>query len=117
MTVAQAWAEIDALKPNAYTDAQKRRWLSELEGIAADEIFGSGETFLPIGEADGALELAIAEPYCDVYLKYLEAQMDFHNGDFARCNNALGMFNALYAAFAASYRRGTLPGARTRISL
>lgn len=59
MTVAQALAEIDALKPNAYTDAQKRRWLSELEGIAAGEIFGNGETFLPIGEAEGARELAI----------------------------------------------------------
>lgn len=117
MTVAQALAEIDALKPNAYTDAQKRRWLSELEGIAVGEIFGRSEAFVPFGEGDGARELAIAEPYCDLYLKYLEAQMDFHNGDFVRCNNALGMFNALYAAFAASYRRGTLPGETAHISI
>lgn len=113
MTVAEALLQIDALMPNAYSDAQKRRWLSEIEGIVADEIFSAMGGFSPYTEDDGEKELAVPEPYCDLYLKYMQAQMEFYHGDFERYNNAMAMFNVLYSAFAASHIRSAAQTAQT----
>ena len=39
MTIAEAIASCDAQQPNAYSAAEKRRWLSELDGQLYDEVF------------------------------------------------------------------------------
>ena len=51
------------------------------------------------------------EPYADVYIKYLFAQIDFVNAEFARYNNSAAMYNTALSAYANFYRRTHLPPA------
>ena len=43
MTVAEAIALVDALKPNHYTVAQKVGWLNELDGMLHDDVIMTHE--------------------------------------------------------------------------
>lgn len=54
-------------------------------------------------------ELLIPFPHDDVYLKWLGARIDYHNGEFERYNNAMVMFNVEYQSFLASYNRAHMP--------
>jgi PAS domain-containing protein len=67
------------------------------------EIFG----FDPDEDMDTVL--MVAEPYSDIYIKYLSAQVDYYNGDMARYNNDMIMFNVTQAAFAAWFNREYMP--------
>jgi len=58
---------------------------------------------------DAAQKLLIPFPYQDAYIKYLTAQVDYHNGEFDRYNNAMMMFNTIYQQFADWYNRAHIP--------
>lgn len=83
-----AW--VDALLPNGYTEAEKLRWLGQAEGFVLRELRG----------ADGALpevtketELTAETPYDEMYRYYVEAQVHYANGETARYNNAVSLWN------------------------
>lgn len=114
MTVLEAITELDNIKPNNYSQAQKIRWLSRLDGRITAEIInaheeGDGAAFAGYDEvATGAVLLAPA-PYDDLYLRWLEAQIDFANNEYAKYNNSAAAFNAAYAEFAGHYHRSHTP--------
>jgi len=58
---------------------------------------------------DAERELLIPHPYEDAYVKYLSAQVDYHNGEYERYNNAMMMFNTVYQAYANGYNREHMP--------
>ena len=74
MTIHEAITRADILMPNQYTDAEKIRWLSELDGQAKQEIFdrceGSpADAFTGYAEdTDTDTALLIAPPYDGVYV-------------------------------------------------
>lgn len=109
MTIAQALAQIDALSPNAFTAADKLRWLSEAEGLVVSEILRTHEgahelTFTGYDETtDLQTPLLVPPPYDGLYRFYVEAQMDYVNGETARCNNARGEWNNAFAVYQAFY--------------
>lgn len=123
MTVSEAIAQVDALKPNAYSEADKVRWLSELDGQITDEILrrvagGAAERFIPYeAEADGETELIATGTYADLYIKYLCAQVDYHNGEWTRYNNSAAMFGAAWDGYAAYMRRNHPPGRGAKIRI
>ena len=41
MTINELIAKVDALRPNAYTPAQKTAWLSDVDGKITTEIQGA----------------------------------------------------------------------------
>ena len=53
--------------------------------------------------------LLIPYPYDDVYLKWLEAQIDYANGEIARYNNSITLYNSAMTAFMNYYNRTHLP--------
>ena len=121
MKIIEAINAIDALKPNAYTQAEKIRWLSTLDGMLQTELFsvheGADETPFSGYDEDTPpeTELLAQEPYGrDLYLKYLEAQIDYYNGETARYNNSMIMYQAAYTAFARWYNRTHLPRSQKR---
>ena len=66
--------------------------------------------FTPYTEqSDGSTALLIPPPYDEVYQRYLEAQMDYANGEFERFNNSNAMYTAAYTAFVNYYNRTHLP--------
>lgn len=123
MTIGEAILRCDNLKPNQYTEADKIKWLSDLDGIVKREILDTHQKDSEIAfdgyteQTPETTELLIQEPYTDTYLKYLFAQIDFHNGEFARYNNSMVMFNVAYSAFADDYNRTTLPVQENSITL
>ena len=122
MTINEAIELLDKLKPNAYDRKDKVRWLSELEGQITEEILGpirgGSAAFEPLDpETDGETELIAEGTYADIYVKYLCAQVDYHNGDWTRYNNSVTMYQAGWDLYAAYMRRRHKPeaGAKFRI--
>ncbi|MBQ9747547.1 MAG: hypothetical protein IJV98_02070 [Clostridia bacterium] len=115
MTLAEAIARLDTLKPNAFTDTEKRRWLTTLDGRIKNEILDmheGGEAILaPVYDenADPMTVLLVPPPYDEVYLRYLEMQVDYANEDYTKYNNSSVLFNEAYTAFERHYNRRVLP--------
>lgn len=115
MTIIEAINRIDSLKPNNYTQEDKVRWLSNLDGVIKKEIIdtheGSENVTFTGYESDTPLETALLVPfpYDDIYLKWLEAQIDYANGETARYTNSMIMYNTAYSAFERYYNRTHMP--------
>lgn len=115
MTAAEAIAALDELKPNAFSYRRKLDWLSVLDGRVKKELIERHEgaeegQFRPYEEGrDSGRQLLIAPPYDQVYLRYMEAQIDYLNGEYERFNNSNAMFAAAYSDFERHYIRTHLP--------
>lgn len=114
MTLMEAINHLDAVKPNSYKQNEKIRWLSTLDGIIKKEIIDTHEggekvTFGGYTEVDLTRKLIVPAPYEDIYIKWLEAQIDYANGETAKYNNALTLYNNAYLAFAKAYHREHRP--------
>lgn len=118
MTINEVIAQADHLKPNMYEVGDKIRWLSRLDGRIYEEIicthsFNEGET--PITEFsgytadDGETELLVGEPWDELYLRWLEAQIDYANLEFDSFNNSNAVFESVFGAFRNAYNRSHMP--------
>ena len=166
MTVLEAINRLDAIKPNSYSQSEKIKWLSTLDGIIKSEImdthehnvelkenpttgkvdlyafdimvdsftvnnngeyvssngkvYKSAQAVITAGKAmnhpfngytDGALgkTLIVGAPYDDIYVKWLEAQIDYANGEYGKYNNTKTMYGNAYDSFARAYHREHKP--------
>ena len=115
MTIIEAVNGIDSFKTNTYSQEDKIQWLSKLDMTVKLEIIDTPEGGDDI-EFSGYTSatpvdtvMLIPAPHVDVYLRWLEAQIDYANGEFGKFNNSITMFNAAYAAFANYYNRTHMP--------
>ena len=115
MTIIEAINRIDILKPNTYTPEIKTYWLSRLDGIVFEKIIKTHEG-AESKEFNGYTEetaldtvLLIPAPYDDIYLKWLEAQIDYANGEYDKYNNVIIAYNDAYTEFARHYNRTHMP--------
>lgn len=115
MTLREAIARADALRPNGFSYAQKLAWLSALDGAVTAEVINThegGEWVRFSGYTESTppeTALLIPPPYDEAYLRHLEAQMDYANGEFDRYNNSNAMYSAVYGAFVSFYNRTHMP--------
>ena len=115
MTLMGAINHIDAVKPNGYSQTEKTKWLSTLDGIVKAEIIdthegGESVTFKGYDDATPLTqELLIPHPYDDVYIKWLESQIDYANGEYNKYNNTIGVYNKALADFERAYNRTHMP--------
>lgn len=115
MTIIELITDVDALKPNGYDDAYKVQWLSQLDGRVKHEIIDTHEGGEDVSfsgyDADTPhdAELLIPHPYDDVYRYWLEAQIDYANGEYTKYNNSMAMFNTAYSAYERYYNRTHMP--------
>ena len=114
MTILDAIQRIDNLKPNGVSQSQKIKWLSSLDGIVKEGIIDTHEdgeniSFKPYDDTDITTELLIPAPYDDVYIHWLEAQIDYTNGETGRYQNSMNMYNTAYSAFERYYNRTHMP--------
>ena len=59
------------------------------------------------------IELIVKAPYDDIYIYWLEAQIDYFNGETAKYNNSIATFNSAYSDFSAAYNREHMPKPHT----
>lgn len=114
MTVREALTAIKGIKPSQYDDETLVRWLGELDGrIYQDILCRYGESARPAlpyhVDTDMGKALLAPFPHDDLYLKWLGAQIDYHNAEFERYNNGMVMFNAGWQAFADAWNREHMP--------
>ena len=103
MTVKEAIAFVDDIKPNAFTNLAKTRWLSEAEGMVQTEVLmiapADIQTYTWTKDQD--TELIVAPPHDKLYTSYLAAMIDYANGEYDRYQNAMQLFNAHFGEFMA----------------
>ena len=113
MTIREVIETVDRLKPNTYSDRDKLRWLGELETLVREQITGlyekNEEPVAGFDETAGKdTALTAPAPYDQMYLRYLEAQIDYHNAEYDRYNNAIALFQAVFDSYRNACARGNL---------
>ena len=120
MTIMDALYRIDELKPNSYSQPEKINWLSSLDGVIKSEIIDThegGEDIVFSGyteDADLTTILLVPAPYDDIYLRWLEAQIDYTNGEYGKYNNSMMAFNDAYTLYQKYYNRTYMPISKQR---
>lgn len=115
MTMIEAIGRVDALYHNTFTQEEKIRWLAQVDALAVEELLRThedprGETFQVYDEQTPLdQQLLVPSPYDELYLHYLQAQMDYHNAEYDRYNRSMGMYQALWSAFTNFYNRTHRP--------
>lgn len=115
MTIMGAINHIDAVKPNGYSQDEKLRWLSVLDGIVKREIIdthvgGEDVEFNGYNENTAqTTEMLVPYPYDDIYIRWLEAQIDYASGEYGKYNNSVSLFNSTYDSYAKHYNRTHMP--------
>lgn len=96
-------ARVDAIKFNDYSDEIKLRMVAVLDGkIAVDVLLmhpsetGQFNYTYPEGLE---MEPLVHFPHDDLYEKWIEAQIDFKNGEYEKYQNSMEQFNAAYENF------------------
>ena len=115
MTIIEAISQIDDRKHNTYSQADKIGWLSKMDSmvkrLVIDTHEGSEDLYFGGYDEDTDLEtlLLIPEPYDEAYLRWLEAQIDYANGEYEKYNNSAEAYNTLWQEFQNYYNRTHMP--------
>jgi hypothetical protein len=114
MKIREAIDRIDSLKHNTYTNGEKIEWLSRLDGMIKYQIIDTHEggedvLYKPYTEKDMEKELLIGAPHDEMYIRWLEAQIDYYNGEIARYNNSNAMFQTVFDNYQRFYNRTHMP--------
>lgn len=120
MKIIDAINRLDDLIINTYRQPDKVEWLSRLDSMVklqimdahegADAVSFSGYT------VDTPLDtvLLVPAPHDEMYLRWMEAQIHYHNGEYDKYNNAIIMFNAAFEAYQKHYISAHKPVQRGR---
>lgn len=115
MTIIEAINQTDVLKPNNYSQEDKIRWLSTLDGVIKKNIIDTheGADAITFNGYDENTELdtvlLIPAPYDDIYIRWLETQIDYANADYGKYSNSMTMYNSAYEEFVRYYNRNHMP--------
>lgn len=118
MTIIEAINRLDVLKANTYTQPEKIAWLSRLDSMVKKQIIDTheGSEAVIFGgyteDTPHNTVLLVPAPYDEVYLRWLEAQIDYYNHEYDSYNNAIIMFNTAFEAYAAYYNQHHMPVSR-----
>ena len=115
MKIIDAINQIDDLKHNTYGQSDKVLWLSRVDHMVKTQIIDTHEGsedvyFTGYGDyTDLQTEMLVPAPYDELYLRWLEMQIDYANGEYTKYNNSAEMFNVSYKAFSNYYNRTHMP--------
>lgn len=115
MKIIEAINQIDSLKHNTYSQDNKLEWLSRLDAMVKKHIIDTHEggeevIFTDYNDmTDLQTDLLVPAPYDEVYLRWMEAQIDYYNGEYEKYNNAIEMFDTAYQGYQNYYNRTHKP--------
>jgi len=115
MTVREAIQRVDAIKPNRFKEEQKIAWLGNLEGQIFNELVVTHENWEEIRPVeftpnmDQMHRLIAPHPYDDVYLLYLQSQIDLGNMEIAKYNSTRTLYNNAYQTLVDYWNRTHMP--------
>ena len=109
MKIIEAINEVDSLKPNTYSRNQKIVWLSRVDSMVKKQIIDTHKSAEVVSfdgyTADTPTDtvLLVPAPWDEIYLRWLEAQIDYHNGEYDKYNNAIIVFNTAFEDYQKHY--------------
>ena len=114
MRLKEAIRRVDELKHNTYTEGEKIKWLSDLDGNVFETIHktheGGAVSFRGYNDTTPYdTELLVPAPWDSLYLHFLEAQIDYYNGEYNRYNNSASRFTQAFREYADNYHRTHKP--------
>lgn len=115
MKIIEAITRLDALIHNTYLQSDKVDWLSRLDTMVKRQVIDTHEGADNVAftgyddNTDVNKELLVPTPHDEMYLRWMEAQIHYHNGEYDKYNNAIIMFNTVFESFQADYNRNHLP--------
>jgi hypothetical protein len=115
MTISQAIDHIDGLIHNTYSQEDKVQWLSLVDASVKEQLIDTHKdppdiTFEGYGpETPMDTILLVPEPYSDLYVRWLESQIHYYNGEYGKYNQALSMYNSALGAYVNYYNRTHMP--------
>lgn len=118
MTLIEAINSIDEFKPNGYTQENKISWLSDLDGMIKKTVidthfYNDDEEEIEFDGYDEDTphdtELIVKFPFESIYLYWLEAKIDYYNGEIARYNNSILMFSDMFNQWKNDYNASHSP--------
>ena len=102
-TIKEIIERVDENKPNAFDTKQKMAWLSALDGKIAAEVMLMSITQVRLLEYRYPdhldCEMLVSWPHEELYDLYLEAKIDFANGEYDKYQNSQAAFNSAYDDF------------------
>lgn len=123
MKVKEAIAEADGLKANMLPTEQKIKWLNRLDLRVKQEVLdthlyneGETEATTPAYTTDNMeAELLVPEPYAEMYVHWLEAQIDYSNMEYDGFNAANAMFESVFSNWRNYYNQHHKPKSAAKI--
>ena len=117
MTIQEALANVDEMKPNNIARSTKIRWLGEVDGMVVDKLIrtheqpkGAPEEYVPYTkETDESTVLLIPYPHDEIYRWYLEAQIHLRNMEMDQYQNMQGFFQKAWDEYRRKYNREHMP--------
>ena len=115
MTIMEAIAAIDEIKPNGYSADQKVAWLSTVDGMIYRQIIQThkddeGISWEGYNKDTPTETVLLAEPpYDELYQYWLQSKIEFANGEYAKYNNSAIRFNDAYSNYRNYYNSQHAP--------
>lgn len=111
LTILEAIGRVNKSKPNTYLQLDKILWLSTAEWNIKRDIIDTHEG-ANLVKFDGFnedtptdTELIAPAPYDELYIRFLEAQIDYANGEIGKYNNSMAMYNEAMHSFRNYYNK------------
>ena len=107
MLLGTVIADVDSLVPNTFDNVTKRRWLTTFDHLIYNSLISQyqGAPDVDFSDYHENTELLIEEPYSEVYVNYVEAQIYRYLGEINRYNNAMLEVNNKLDAYKKHYNR------------
>lgn len=114
MTIREAIDQIDTQKHNTYSYREKVGWLSRLDHmikrLIIDTHEGEQTEFKGYTEnTDPDIQMLVPPPFDEMYIRWLEAQIDYANGEYDHYNNSVTTYQAAYDGYRHWYNRTHKP--------
>ena len=112
MQIIEAIQKTDELRFNSFSEEEKISWLNQLDWLIYRNIMEEHEDcpeFEGYREAELDQELLVPEPFCAMYIYWLQAQMDLVTGETDRYNANILTFNHEYEGYEAWYKKHHMP--------
>lgn len=116
MTIKECIDIVDNIKPNQYSIKDKVMWLSFLDETIINDVLkthegydGRYDDFTGYTVDDLSVSLVVPSPYDRVYTAYLKMQIDKENGETARYNNSMALYNTYLLEYRKHYNKTHMP--------
>lgn len=110
MKIAEAIQKFDKLVYNDFSQEEKVKWLSQLDGTIKKRLIDTHCQKEPViwepygaGTDLNATELLVPEPFDELYMVYLEMQVHRYMQEYGKYNNSAGLFHTLFDRYACAY--------------